>query len=130
MNRRAFAALRPVAALALVLWLCAFAAFPANAVDVQRVRAGDLEAWLVEDHSNPLIAVTVAFRGGAATDPVGKEGLARMAVGLLDEGASDLDAQAFQRRLNGLAVELHFSAGLDTLTGDMRTLTENRDEAF
>jgi zinc protease len=61
---------------------------------------------------------------------VGKEGLARMAAGLLDEGAGDLDAQAFQRRLNELAVELGFSADLDTLTGDMRTLTENKDQAF
>ena len=129
MSRHIFAPVRWLA-LALALALSAFAAFPAGAVDVQRVQAGDLEAWLVEDHSNPLIAVTIAFRGGAATDPVGKEGLARMAAGLLDEGAGDLDAQAFQRRLNELAIELGFSAGLDTVTGDMRSLTENRDQAF
>jgi zinc protease len=125
MNRRG---VRWLALLAFLL--SAFAVFPARAVDVQRVQAGDLEAWLVEDHSNPLIAITIAFRGGAATDPIGKEGLARMAAGLLDEGAGDLDAQAFQRRLNELAIELGFSADLDTLTGDMRTLTENRDQAF
>ena len=130
MNRRDIDVLRRLASLTLALWLGAFAALPANAVDVQRVRAGDMEAWLVEDHTNPLIAVTIAFRGGAATDPVGKEGVARMAAGLLDEGAGDLDAQAFQRRLNELAVELSFSADLDTLTGDMRTLTGNKDRAF
>lgn len=117
-------------AVALALALMAGAVFPAGAVDVQRVRGGDVEAWLVEDHSNPLIAVQIAFRGGAAADPEGKEGLARMAAGLLDEGAGDLDAQAFQNRLNDLAVELSFSAGLDTLSGDMRTLTGNRDAAF
>jgi zinc protease len=128
MRRRDIAALRWLASLAFVL--CVLAALPANAVDVQRVQAGDLEAWLVEDHSNPMIAVTIAFRGGAATDPVGKEGLARMAAALLDEGAGDLDAQAFQRRLNEMAVELGFSADLDTVTGDMRTLTANRDQAF
>jgi zinc protease len=128
MKRRDMAVWPWLASLAFVL--CVLAALPANAVDVQRVQAGDLEAWLVEDHSNPLIALTIAFRGGAATDPVGKEGLARMTAALLDEGAGDLDAQAFQRRLNELAVELGFSAGLDTVTGDMRTLTENRDQAF
>lgn len=110
--------------------LVAGAAFPAGAVEVQRVRGGDVEAWLVEDHTNPVIAVGIAFRGGAATDPSGKEGLARMTAGLLDEGAGDLDAQAFQKRLNELAIDLSFSAGLDTLSGDIRTLTQNRDAAF
>ncbi|MGZ8371127.1 MAG: hypothetical protein ACXWVH_08745, partial [Caulobacteraceae bacterium] len=101
--------------------LVAGAAPPAAAADVQRVRAGAVEAWLVEDHSNPLIAVQIAFRGGAATDPAGKEGLARMTAALLDEGAGDLDSRAFQNRLNERAIELSFSAGLDTLGGDMRT---------
>ncbi len=122
------------AALLLVLVLAVVgvvvAALPAAATEVQRVRAGSVEAWLVEDHSNPLITVQIAFRGGAATDPAGKEGLARMAAGLLDEGAGDLDAQAFQRRLHELAIELSFSAGLDTVSGEMQTLTENKDAAF
>jgi zinc protease len=117
-------------ALAVALALALGAAFPADAVEVQRVRGGDVEAWLVEDHTNPLIAVRIAFRGGAATDPSGKEGLARMTAALLDEGAGDLDSQAFQMRLNELAVELSFSVGPDTLSGEMRTLTENRDAAF
>lgn len=116
--------------LVLAIALLMGAALPAEAVEVQRVRGGDVEAWLVEDHGNPLIAVRIAFRGGAAADPVGKEGLARMTAALLDEGAGELDSQAFQQRLNDLAIELSFSAGLDTLSGDMRTLTENRDAAF
>lgn len=130
MRRSGMAAASWPVAVVLALALVAGAADPAAAVDVQRVRGGDVEAWLVEDHSNPLIAVRIAFRGGAATDPEGKEGLARMTAGLLDEGAGDLDAQAFQKRLNELAVMLSFSAGLDTLSGDMRTLTENKEAAF
>jgi zinc protease len=129
-RRFCFALANWATAVALAFVLVAGAAFPAGAVDVQRVRGGDVEAWLVEDHTNPLIAVRIVFRGGAAADPSGKEGLARMTAGLLDEGAGDLDSQAFQKRLNELAVELSFSAGLDTLSGDMRTLTENRDAAF
>ncbi len=102
----------------------------AGAVDVQRVTADGIEAWLVEDHTNPIIAVGIAFRGGAALDPSGKEGLARMASALLDEGAGDLDSQAFQRRLEDLSIRLRFNAGLDTFGGGLRTLTENRDAAF
>ena len=107
------------------------AATPAAAVEVVRVASpGGLEAWLVEDHTNPLISVNFAFRGGAALDPVGKEGLADMVSSLLDEGAGDLDSQAFQGRLEDLAVRLGFDAGQDNFRGNLRTLTENRDAAF
>jgi zinc protease len=111
--------------------LLALAALPARAVEVQRVVSpGGIEAWLVEDHSNPIIALDLAFRGGAALDPTGKEGLANMVAGLLDEGAGDLDSQAFQARLEDLSIMLSFSAGMDSFNGDLRTLTENRNAAF
>ncbi len=118
------------AASALGLFLLVASMTHAYAVEVQRVLVDDLEAWLVEDHSNPMIAVRIAFRGGAALDPPGKEGLARMAASLLDEGAGDLDSQAFQLRLEELAVTLHFDAGRDTFSGTLRTLSANRAEAF
>jgi zinc protease len=37
------------------------------------VSPGGIEAWLVESHANPLIAMRFAFRGGAAQDPKGKD---------------------------------------------------------
>lgn len=94
------------------------------------VSPGGIEAWLVEEHSIPLIAVEIGFKGGARLDPDGKEGLAYMLSGLLDEGAGDLDSQAFQTRLEDLAVRLSFDAGRDGFYGSLRTLTDNRDEAF
>ena len=106
-------------------------AVPAGAVEVERVQsAGGIEAWLVRDHANPIITVRLAFRGAAALDPAGKEGLAEMVSSLLDEGAGDLDSQAFQGRLEDLSISLRFDAGRDTFGGRLRTLTENRDAAF
>ncbi len=103
----------------------------AAGVKVQRVISpGGIEAWLVEDHLIPVIAVQFAFRGGSALDPEGKQGLAEMTSGLQDEGAGELDSQAFQGRLADLAISLSFRAGRDTYGGGMRTLTENRDAAF
>lgn len=104
---------------------------PSAAVQVQRVMADGLEAWLVEDHANPIIALGIAFRNsGAALDPHGKPGLARMVAALLDEGAGDLDSQAFQGRIEDLAIRFGFDADLDNLTGSVQTLTKNRDVAF
>jgi zinc protease len=103
----------------------------AQSIPVERVVSpGGIEAWLVEDHGNPIISVALGFRAGAASDPEGKAGLAEMVSGLLDEGAGDLESQAFQQRLADLAVDLGFDAGRDSFTGSMRTLTENRDAAF
>lgn len=102
----------------------------ASATEVERVRAGGIEAWLVEDHTNPIITMSFAFRGGAATDPEGQSGRARMAVGLLDEGAGELEAGAFHERLEELAVKLSFDADLDSVRGNLQTLSENRDAAF
>ena len=122
----------PSALFAVLLLVTAILAIqPAQAVEVQRVRSpGGLEAWLVEDHSNPIISLSLAFRGGAALDPQGKEGLAAMAAGVIDEGAGDLDSQAFQGRLEDLSIHLSFSADMDSFTGGVQSLTENRDTAF
>ncbi len=91
-------------ALALLVLVLIFAA-PAWATTVERVVSpGGIEAWLVEAHEIPILSVSVAFRGGADTDPAGKEGLANMVSGLLDEGAGDLDSQAYQTRIEDLAI--------------------------
>ncbi len=113
------------------LWLGLAWIGPASATTIERVtsRSG-IEAWLVEDHSLPLITVKIAFRGGAAQDPDGKAGLANLVSGLIDEGAGELDSQAFQGRLRELAISMSFQTGRDEFDGSMRTLTENSDEAF
>lgn len=104
---------------------------PAHAIAVQTIETpAGLTAWLVEDSTNPMVTLRIAFRGGAALDPPGKEGLATMVAALLDEGAGDLDSQGFQRRLADLAIDLDFDAGRDAFTGSLRTLTANLDEAM
>lgn len=119
-------------ALFLVVAVSLGTAVPAwaDAVVVQRVTTAGIEAWLVEDHANPLISVHVAFRGGAAADPDGKEGLARMASALLTEGAGELDSQAFQLRLEDLAVRLDATADLDTVSVTLQTLRDVHEVAF
>ena len=118
---------------AALLWAAALlsAAAPAAATEVTRVVSpGGVEAWLVEAHAIPILSVKIAFRGGAALDPDGKEGLANLVSGLLDEGAGALDSQAFQARLEDHAIHLGFSARLDTFTASLKTLSENTDTAF
>src|SRR3546814_17889330 len=89
----------------LVLLTLLLGAVQARAVEVQRVVSpGGIEAWLVEDHTNPIIALELAFRGGSALDPEGKAGLAHMAASPIDEGAGPLASQAFPGELERQSV--------------------------
>ena len=117
------------ALLMLTLFATSFAT-AAQAMKIQELTtAGGIKAWLVEEHSVPLMAMRFAFKGGSAQDPVGKEGIAHFLTGMMDEGAGDLDAQAFQGRMEELAMRLSFEDGKDQLYGSFETLTENRIEA-
>jgi zinc protease len=107
------------------------AARPAAAVEVKRVVSpAGIEAWLVEDHTNPLLSMSYAFKGGAVTDPDGKAGTAELLSGLLDEGAGELTSEQFQRRMEDKAIKLSFNAAHDAFGGGLKTLTKHRDEAF
>ncbi|NQV20209.1 MAG: insulinase family protein, partial [Rhodospirillales bacterium] len=116
---------------ALVLMTLVLKAPAVQATEItQVVSPGGIEAWLVQEHSIPLIAVQVGFRGGAALDPEGEAGLANMVSGLLDEGAGDLDSTEFQKRLEDRAIRLSFDASMDRFSGSMMTLSEEKEEAF
>lgn len=120
--------------LALPLILAALILFafnrPAEAMQIKSVKSpGGIEAWLVEDHSNPMMALRFSFEGGSAQDPTGKEGLANFVSSMLDEGAGEFDSSAFQERLEDLAVRLSFSDTQDAFYGNFETLTANREAA-
>jgi zinc protease len=111
--------------------LLGLAAGPAAATTIERVVSpGGIEAWLVRQPSVPLVALDFAMVGGANEDPADKAGLAHMVASLIDEGAGELDADAYHKRLEDNAIELSFSANRDHFRGSLRTLTANRDLAF
>jgi zinc protease len=107
-------------------------AAPARAAfKIQRVISpGGIEAWLVEDHRIPLMALNVSFKGGAALDPAGKEGLSLMTASLLDEGAGDLTANVFQKEMADKSIALSYGADQDSFSASVKTLTQFRDRAF
>ncbi|RKH03522.1 insulinase family protein [Corallococcus sp. CA053C] len=74
---------------------------------------------LVEKRDLPLVAFSAWLRGGAVTDPVGKEGLAALTAELLQKGAGSRDAQQFADAVDGVGGELEVIPGRDavTLTG-------------
>ncbi|MEA1938267.1 MAG: pitrilysin family protein [Pseudomonadota bacterium] len=125
--------MRPLLRFFVLIWLLGTG--PAHSdnpvLDIQIITTpSGVTAWLMSDSTVPVITMRFAFPGGAALDPVGKEGLARLLAATMDEGAGDLDSQAFQGALEDKSIQISFSANKDMLTGRLVTLSRNRDTAF
>jgi zinc protease len=92
---------------------------------------GGISVWLVEDHSLPVIAMKFIFLdSGTALDPEDRQGLVRMLSNTMDEGAGEMDSQAFQKALKDNSITLMFNAGRDGFGGELKTLTRNSTKAF
>jgi zinc protease len=102
----------------------------ASAMTIERVVSpGGIEAWLVRDRTIPVLALEFTFRGGSALEPAGKGGTAGLLTSMLLEGAGDLTSQQFQGLLEDKAISMGFDAGVDSMNGSLKTLTENLDQA-
>lgn len=82
---------------------------------------------LAERHDIPVVQMSYEFRSGYAADPAGKPGMASFTMGLLDEGAGNLDALAFADRAQTLGANLGASAGLDSSSVYLSALKQNLD---
>ncbi len=104
----------------------------ANILDIQEITTqSGIKAWLVEDHSVPVIALSFSFLGAGSTqDSEDKQGLTRLASNTMDEGAGQMDATAFQERLKELSTTLYFQSSRDHFGGELKTLTKNKNDAF
>lgn len=101
-------------------------------LDIQQVTSeSGLKAWLVEDHSVPVISLRFAFEDmGSKTDLPSKQGLARLASNTMDEGAGEIESQEFQKTLNDESITLRFSIDRDHFYGELKTLTRNKEKAL
>jgi zinc protease len=115
--------------LLLVLAVFVAASPAARAMDIVRVVSpGGIVAWLVRDTTLPLLSLQFRFRGGTAAEPADLAGVGRFAIDLLDEGAGDLDANAFAQVLEERAISLDISADADSISGGLRVLDVHRDQ--
>ena len=100
-------------------------------IEVQEITTpGGLDAWLVEEHSIPFVALELRFRGGTSLDAPGKRGAINLMTALLEEGAGEMDAQEFARARDALAASFSFEAQEDAIRVSARFLSENRDAAL
>ncbi|AEM41742.1 M16 family metallopeptidase [Ketogulonicigenium vulgare] len=115
----------------LPLTLALFATTARAEVEIQEVTSpGGVNAWLVEQHEIPFLALEIRVRGGANLDEPGKRGAVNLMTAVIEEGAGERDAVAFQTAREELAASFSFSVSDDSFGVSARVLTENRDEAL
>lgn len=76
---------------------------------------------LEEDHSFPLVSLSVTARTGSAADPAGKEGLARLTAMLLRRGVRGKTADAVDELVDGMgaAMSVHVDHHSITIGGQV-----------
>lgn len=114
------------AAVLLILPLSAKAA-----TDIQEITTpGGVTVWLVEEPSIPIVSLQISFKGGSSIDPVGKEGVTNLMMGLLEEGSGEMNAQEFLEAQEALAARFDWDAYRDTVSIDAEMLKENLDASI
>ena len=84
-----------------------------------------MTVWLVERHTLPVVAVTIAIPAGSAADPADKGGVAYQTANMLDEGAGKYGALDLARAVDGLGAQLHTSANTDFSSASLVLLKRN-----
>ena len=122
---------RTIVTIMTAIALTVASAVASMAAKIERAKTpGGIEFWHVRDDTLPMISMEFAFRGGSTQDPAEKAGTASMMAAVLDEGAGELDARAFQQQLEERAIVLSFAAHRDTTRGSLKSLIENGEQAF
>lgn len=94
-----------------------------------KIGAGE-QVWFEEDHTVPMVAITIALPAGSAYDPADKPGLAAFAAYMFNEGAGSLSSQQYQAALADKAIQLTMTPDRDYLLISVSTLSSNAREAF
>ena len=127
----AFRSATIIAAASAVMLVSPTLSRSAHAMNIQTITSpGGIKAWLVEEHSVPLIALRFGFDGGNSQDPAGKDGVANFITAMMDEGAGDLTSAEFQERMEDISMRMSYDDAKDALYGSFETLTINRDKAI
>ena len=96
----------------------------------QFVTPGGVSVWLVEEPSIPILSLRMAWEAGSANDPEGLEGLTYAMTYHMNEGAGELDAQAFFKRMEELNMSFGCGSNVENTYCNASMLTEAVDESF
>ena len=96
----------------------------------RRRLSNGLELRIVERHDLPIVTSDLVIKSGETLAPRGKEGLASIAVGLLDEGTKSRNALQIAGELAEIGSTLGAAGDLESSAVSLTTLTRHLNQAL
>lgn len=115
--------LRPAPDLALLPGPGPTPPFRIPHVERWRTSAG-LDVWLASRPGRPRVFFELVVSAGAASDPLGRSGLARLTADVVDEGSAHREGLEIARILDRLGASLSVGSGVEVSSVTMATLRE------
>lgn len=97
---------------------------------VQEIQAGLLSAYLLEEHSNPIVSVSFEFKNaGRAHVAENQQGLTNVLADMLTNGTASYPAQKFKDLSEEYGVRIGFYSTKDVFAGHLIFPKQNREMA-
>jgi zinc protease len=77
---------------------------------------GEPRIFVEDSRALPLVSIAVALRSGAASDPVGKDGLTRVMVRMLRRGCRGMSSHEFEETVDALGAEISADVSSSVIT--------------
>ena len=110
------------------------AAFAFNAATAGDIKLPEYQAVTLDNGATvllmprkdvPLVAASIAVRGGALADPAGKEGTADLLGEMLSKGAGSRDALQFAQAVDGAGGSIGFGSSREAITANAQFLSKD-----
>jgi zinc protease len=88
---------------------------------------GSVLTLLESSHDVPLVSIVLALRCGSAIDPIGKSGLARIAMRMLRRGCEGLTSEQIDFRIDALGAEMAVDTSHSTVAIHVQVIARNLD---
>ncbi|MGN2671394.1 M16 family metallopeptidase [Aliivibrio fischeri] len=103
----------------------------AKAPDIYRANLSNgIEVLGTEAIETPTIQLQIAIPAGNRYVPKGKEGLATLTAGMMEEGTTTSSSEELQKKLDKLGSSVSFNSGSYTTTISVASLTKNIDQTL
>ena len=98
---------------------------------VQEVKSSGLSAYLLEEHSVPIVSINFEFtNAGSAHEDEEKQGLTAIMTEMLSDGAGQYDAVTFRDICEEYGIKLGFDTGADEISGYLHFPKKNMNMAL
>ena len=101
------------------------------AATVQEINVGKISAYLLEEHSNPIISISFVFKNaGTAYEPEQQQGLANILADMLLQGTRNYSNENFKDTSEEYGVKIGYDAGKDSFGGSLSYPKANEKTAI